>query len=119
MADNLTSGVDPDDSVSVLRALNRALLTNPTMKGLRFTPETGATLTSGVVPDISPDADATSVWLDNALLVAYRVEHEGNELGVLHVAFELDQLRAESEERPPIQSLLKCALQVVAVFAVA
>ncbi len=86
---------DAEDSFITIQLLNRVLLTNSMMSGLRFVDNDGEAVVSGSVPDIENRLTDAS-WFDNALVISYPLKRGEERLGMLYAAFGLDQLRAES-----------------------
>ena len=86
--------VDYQDSTAVLRSLNSALASNPTMSGIRFTDTSLRTLQTGSFP-MTQVVDSVT-WLENDLIMVYDVVVDDERVGTLAGSFELDQLRSEA-----------------------
>jgi len=95
---NLTTLYSADfetsDSVTITRALNRALAANESITGLQFISNTLETTQVGAFPQI--DMDGESIWLPDAFIMTDPVVRADKTLGMLAGSFELSQLRAES-----------------------
>ncbi len=96
IADALVLEADINDSSAILQALNRALLGDETMTGLRFTNTDSQILQSGNFPATKLAGRVT--WLEDRLVLTYPVVADGVTLGELAGSFRLDQLRAESSQ---------------------
>ena len=95
VADDIASSADPSDAAAVLAILNRALAENSAMTGLRFVSEESGVRQTGSMPAGSTDTPVA--WLPGRLVMTYPVEIDGESLGFLAAAFQLDQLQAESD----------------------
>ncbi len=95
-ADELAASTDLADPIAVNIALNAILTANENLTGLRLHLSDMPPVTSGAFPR---SADASGVtWLEERLVVSYPVDVNGSEAGVLAGAFDLAELRAESEQ---------------------
>ncbi len=94
-ADDIALRYDEGEAFLTLRLLNRVLLTNSMMSGLRFVDNDGNEIVSGDAPEIENRLTDAS-WFDNALVISYPLQRGDDRLGMLHATFGLDQLRAES-----------------------
>ena len=94
IAATLANDIDRSDNSAMLQALNRSLIYNETMTGLRFRDADNNILQAGNLPAVNNVDDVT--WLENSLVLSQSVVAEGNVVGTLTGAFELDALRAES-----------------------
>ena len=94
-ADRLGTVADLDDPVTLNIALNSALANNANLTGLRFEPSGGNPVDSGSFPQSVETVGVT--WLDERLVVSYPVEIDGTTIGMLAGAFDLAELRIDSE----------------------
>ena len=94
IADGLAIDVDINDSVAVLRSLNRALESDEILTGLRFTESTSHILQAGYFPATEFSGPAT--WMENELVIVLPVVVDGATLGELAGSFQLAQIHAES-----------------------
>ncbi len=94
-AEEFLRQVDVAESFSVLQTLNRILLTNPMLAGLRYVNVAGDGIDSGRVPLVGKDAPLT-LWTEDALVIGWTLELDEEPLGVLYAAFDLQQLSTES-----------------------
>ena len=95
VADELSAQYDTADSVFVTTVLNRALVNNQTLTGIRFVSSGQDAYQVGSLP--REDIPVPVMWLPDALLMTYPVLREQQQLGVLAGSFELAQLRAEAQ----------------------
>ena len=95
IAAGFAANVDSRDSAAVLRALNAILVDSPAVSGVRFTDSSQRTLQTGSFPLAEVVEDI--VWLADDLVMVQTVVIDGQSIGTLAGAFELEQLRAEAE----------------------
>ncbi len=95
VADLIANSADPNDAVAVLGTMNRALADNSVLTGLRFISAGADVRQAGSMPVVDMETPVT--WLPDRLVMTYPVERDGERLGMLAAAFQLEQLRAESE----------------------
>jgi len=96
IAESFALDVDVSDSTAVLQALNNSLALDKTMSGLRYTDSESQILQSGNIPATVIRGDVT--WLQDDLVLVFPVIVNGETLGNLAGSFQLDQLRADSNE---------------------
>jgi diguanylate cyclase (GGDEF)-like protein/PAS domain S-box-containing protein len=96
LSDAFAAGTDIDDDESITRSLNRALLTNPTMSGLRFDKAGGGSIQLGSFP-AGVGTSTDTEWSENTVVVPYGVVRGNDTLGTLFGSFQLDQMHAESK----------------------
>ena len=95
VADALPIGTTSGDE-ELVTFLERALATNSSLHGVRFTDASGRALETGSIPD-SGDPGASS-WFPDGLLVRYPVRRDEAEVGQLAGLFGLQELHAEFDE---------------------
>jgi diguanylate cyclase (GGDEF)-like protein/PAS domain S-box-containing protein len=96
MADRLAAGGELGDAAATLNVLNSFLASEPLMTGVRFVAADGTELQTGDF--LSTGIEAPIVWLDKNLVARSELVVNGNSLGTLSASFELDQLRANSQQ---------------------
>ena len=96
-ADTFAARINTSRVPPVGSALNRVLATNPMMSGLVFEGAEGKRVTAGSLPT-TPGDELAPMWFENALVLSYPVVWDGEQLGILHASFQLDQMRDESAE---------------------
>ena len=94
MADEIALEIDAPNSSSVYDILNRLMIDNATLAGLRFSGADVAPVQSGDIATV-PSGD-TVAWLADNLIMSYPVVRNDTRLGELWGAFRLDGLHAES-----------------------
>ena len=95
VADDIALGHADDNGTNVVNALNRALMNQPNLTGMRFTGGGQGMRQVGSLPD--GDFDESVNWVSDRLVLSYPVMVEEQPVGVLVGAFDLQQLRAESQ----------------------
>lgn len=85
----LTRGGDSDPGL----ILDRALASNDSLAGIRYTDGSGRAWSSGSLPVVDDPLAVT--WLDDRLFLPYPVEQDGESKALISGAFLLDDLRAE------------------------
>ena len=93
LADAFALGLDTDEPMSVQQGLNRILLQNEFLNGVRFANAQGDVHVAGNFPRV--DHGEAKVWLQDSLVMSYPVSTAGGSLGQLSGAFQLDQVNAE------------------------
>ena len=95
VADDIALGFMSDNGSIIANVLNRALVTQPNLVGMRFTSEELGMREAGSFPDV--ELAESVVWLPDQLLLSYPVVADDQEIGVIVGAFDLGQLRGESQ----------------------
>jgi diguanylate cyclase (GGDEF)-like protein/PAS domain S-box-containing protein len=96
VADELAPDIAANDSDAVLHTLNRWIMSDRTLTGLRFTNLDSQILQSGILPDTELTGQATSFESDFVRTLPVFVERQ--KIGELTGAFQLQHLRAESAQ---------------------
>jgi len=94
MADEIALEIGTPNSSSVYDILNRLMIDNATLAGLRFSGADVAPVQSGEIATV-PSGD-TVTWLADSLIMSYPVVRNDTQLGQLWGSFRLDRLHAES-----------------------
>jgi diguanylate cyclase (GGDEF)-like protein/PAS domain S-box-containing protein len=94
VADQFAVDTELNDPVHVSDLLNRAIIENDLMTGLRFTGKDLSVRQIGNVPE--SDKNTEIVWFSNSLLIHYPVTRENEQVGVLAGFFDLQEMFAES-----------------------
>lgn len=93
LAETVSASGIANDVVAVQNLMDRALISEESLTGLRFSRESGESLLSGEAPFPS-DSVATS-WLTDHLFVSYPVLHDDVIVGYLVGGFSLEELRTD------------------------
>ncbi len=94
MADEIALEIGTPNSSSVYDILNRLMIDNATLAGLRFSGTDVAPVQFGDIATV-PSGD-TVTWLADDLIMSYPVVRNDTQLGHLWGSFRLDRLHAES-----------------------
>lgn len=92
--DNLQA-LDVSSPIAMQVALNTILINNENMTGIRFDPDEGESSESGSFPAVSLPAE--TLWLNERLILGFTVDFDSLANGRLTAAFDLAELRAESD----------------------
>ena len=95
VAEEFAADLDSNDPAQVSNLLNRALIEDDSLRGLRFVSDRMGVHQTGNVPDF--DADASATWFSDGLVLSYPVVRNDEQLGMLIGSFGLQELRAESQ----------------------
>ena len=96
IADQLAAELVVEDDSSHSAALDRALVDNDVLLGIRLHLHNGQPVESGWLPETSVGNPVT--WLPDAIVVRYPVARDNEVLGALTGAFRLDEMRQEATE---------------------
>ncbi len=83
-----------EPTAGILIALNTILIDNNTIAGLRYIKGSGEVFEAGSYPRTETATETT--WLTQRLLINSPVTRDNNEIGQLHVAFDLTDLHSEA-----------------------
>ncbi len=95
VADDIALGLISNDDSSITLVLHRALANRQNLNGMRFTSMTEDSVQAGNLPDV--DLADSVAWLPDQLLLRYPVMVDEAPTGFLVGAFDLVQLRAETQ----------------------
>ena len=95
VADDIALGHASESGATVADVLNRALTNQPNLAGMRFTDWEQDMRQVGSLPDVN--LDGSVAWTSDRLVLTYPVSVGEQQIGILVGAFDLVQLRAESQ----------------------